>query len=332
MALPKQAPFTCSHMSIQGGPDIYIGDHRITSAKIHAPVHEKMTLAALVNSAYALDPKFSLEYLRDHPTQYSDVKDFVRGVLWNDDPACELFNESADNNLEYSTAVNWARIFMESKLGVLPLAGANLIGRSHFGDLQWLHGMGSIVGEEPSETKRKMMVWLECMYNVAVSAAGYSKNTRISDTGLRSFFDDKEHYETLGELFTRKSGGVADVKHRALGSCFHVIQDSYAVGHTRRERDGAGRLGSIINFHTYKGQDSAKHDQYDHSDGVGMPSNLKDLEAWNAMEGCRDGVERCIALANCWMRRADWKAEVESWLDAVVFKLSADVSGSDTSV
>lgn len=224
---------------------------------------------------------------------------------------------------------------MESKTGFMSLDKPNLIGRSHFGDLQWLHAMGSSVGEEPRKTKAKILLWMEVMYNVAIGSSELTPATRIEDTPLASVFEDPRNYSTLGELFTRRHSPPVNVHHRALGSCFHVIQDSYATGHTQRERsfsNGREKFGAVVNFHTYRGQDSGAHDRYDHSDGSGMPHDLRDLEAWDGMSGCRDGVDNCITLAKFWCRKASWEGEVRPWLSDEVFQLSKKAGGSDAAV
>src|SRR5688572_24113093 len=60
--------------------------------------------------------------------------------------------------------------------------------------------------------------------------------------------DPQQRNKTVNQFFGIK-GKSADVKKRAQGSLLHMIQDSYAGGHTEREDLGHGRLGAIKNFH-----------------------------------------------------------------------------------
>ena len=329
-------------MSVEGGGEpLPFGFH---SPRVNAPVHEQMTVAALIQSDYKLNSSLTFVTLRDNPTARPDINDFVRGVIWNDDPECELFDESFNNNLSYGLGASWF-----GKFGLGYLSGdANkpeLIRRSHFGDLQWLHSMASKSGELPAETKKNVLRWMETMYKLATGAL--DAGTRIQNTWMLDWFDDPAHYITVGGLLTHGHKGPADIQHRALGSCFHIIQDSYAVGHTRREplnmddrmpgegikyKPGvADRWGTILNFHTYGGQ-SHDHAAFDHSkDGSVENMNLTSLDSWNSLVGCRDGLEACITLANYWNRKASWD-EVWPWLDTMVFKLSDNVTPGDNTV
>ena len=331
-----------SYMSVQGGGKHIIGN--LYSPRVHEPVHEQMTVAALINSDYHLDASLTFYSLRDNPSWKPDINDFVRGALWNDDPQCLLFEEHSDYNLTYSTGAMWTTEFESGNFDFGKVQKPDLIRRSHFGDLQWLHSMGSQAGEHPATTKKLVLQWLEIMYSVAVGAM--DPTTPLKATWLNEHFEDPTHYATLGELLTFKHKSQANVAHRALGSCFHILQDTYAIGHTRREllnpsdklegheivfKPGvADRWGAIMNFHTYKGQ-SNDHSHYDHSNANVHDLDLTMIDSWNGLVGCRDGVDACIILANFWQRKAPW-AEVYSWLDGQVFALSKYVTPSDNTV
>jgi hypothetical protein len=334
-------------MSVEGGGQEFWGMH---TKRVNAPVHEQMTISALINSEALknhdnkLDRSLTFIWLRDNPTARPDLNDFIRGVIWNDDPQCLLFNDKADQNLSYGIGLDWGNEYAAGKL----MGGgdkSDLIRRSHFGDLQWLHAMSSVKGEPAIETKTKVLRWMETVYKLATGAM--DPDTPIQSSPMRDWFDDPAHYNTFGELLTYKHKAPANIKHRALGSCFHVLQDSYAIGHTRREPLNAGdripadgikykpgvvdRWGAILNFHTYGGQ-GEDHGHYDHSsDGRVENMNLTDLESWNDLVGCRDGLDACIVLANYWTRKAPWD-EVSQWLDTKVFELSKDVTSGDNTV
>jgi len=81
------------------------------------------------------------------------------------------------------------------------------------------------------------MLWLEVMYKLAVGQVG--PNDRIDSTPLRDFFNNStvpQGSDTLRNLLLgkTKSYKYVIIERRALGSCFHTIQDSYAVGHCQR--------------------------------------------------------------------------------------------------
>lgn len=317
-------------MSIEGGgKSLPFGFH---SARFNAPVHEQMTIAALIHSDYHLDSSLTFIKLRDNPTARPEINDFVRGVIWNDDPECELFDQDSNNNLSYGAGLVWLAKFGYGSVSA-DAEKSELIGRSHFGDLQWLHAMSSKIGELPVDTKMKVLHWMETMYKLATGAM--TADTTIQNTPLQGWFNDPGHYTTVGGLLTHGHTGPANIQHRALGSCFHIIQDSYAVGHTRREPLKPGEeikyKRAVLNFHTYGGQ-SHDHATFDHSKNGGVEfMDLASLDSWNGLVGCREGLDVCIALANYWNRKASWD-EVSIWLDTVVFKVSENATPGDNTV
>jgi hypothetical protein len=149
----------------------------------------------------------------------------------------------------------------------------NLMTRSHFGDLQFLHGMASDDGVPASVTRQKMVEWLEFAWKV-------STRELKPDALLRTVVNP-----TISDHFGCTEWSVADIyilgrnqhllpklNHIAFGSVLHTIQDSFANGHTTREPIApAGscpgteipRVPRIIEFHSYAGQDGHKHDAKD---------------------------------------------------------------------
>jgi hypothetical protein len=202
-------------MAIQGGKELPWSI--IPPAKVNEPVHEQMTIAALIHSDYKLDPSLTFHWLRDNPTYSSELNDFVRGVMWNDDPECLLFDEKSGINLEYSYGAIWAKKFKSASLfGFLGFNKAELIARSHFGDLQWLHAMGSQDKELAIGTKENVLRWMETMYKVATGSM--DPNTQIQDTWMRDWFHDPSNYTSVGELLTHRHPSPANISHRAYSS------------------------------------------------------------------------------------------------------------------
>lgn len=202
------------------------------------PVHENITLAALL-AANAIPAEIDSNVTYDSVigglsinVGKPDVWEFLRGVIWNDDPACALFNDQADNNGSFGFGADWGLQYGEA------LGPGNIIHRSHYGDLQFLHAMGAHVGEDPAVTKGKLMRWLETMYRLSVGdelSASDAINKRLGE-----FFNDNttpRGSETLRSLIMGTTPSYRNVKidRRALGICMHIVQDSYALGHTRRK-------------------------------------------------------------------------------------------------
>jgi hypothetical protein len=176
-----------------------------------------MIVAALINSDYKLNSLLTFFTLRDNPKPRPEINEFVRGVLWNDDPECPLFDDNTDANLVYSTD-----LLLGGPTSCIALP--NLIHRSHFGHLQWLHSMGS-EDKEPAEiTKKDVLRWMEIMYSLAIGAM--APTTLIKDTWLRDGVEDVKHYISIGDLLTFRHKSSVNIQNRALSSCFHVIQDS----------------------------------------------------------------------------------------------------------
>ncbi|CAG9992956.1 unnamed protein product [Clonostachys byssicola] len=108
--------------------------------------------------------------------------------------------------------------------------------RSHFGDLQFLHFMGNAVGEKPEVTREKLLMWMGIMCQLSLDQDGASKNDSVSRHLPESLFPRSEWASvSLRALLvaTTLSYRLTDVRRRALGVCLHIVQDSYAVSHTK---------------------------------------------------------------------------------------------------
>ena len=212
-------------MSVSGGP----------GGLVHQPIHESLTLAALINGKFGVDPGTTVANASKYDWEY------IRGAIWNDDPDCLLFDDNAENNHVYSTGLEWWWRYKTGATEWKDLDSTRLrnpTGRSHYGDLQFLHSMACQPGELPLETKRKLMIWLEVMYKLATGEAGITADTELGSTKLAEFcpvLSLPPSFKPLRYLLANKSPfqGI-DIGRRALGSMFHIIQDSYAIGHTKR--------------------------------------------------------------------------------------------------
>ena len=93
-----------------------------------------------------------------------------------------------------------------------------------------------------------------------------------------------------------------------------------------------GRYGAVENFHCYRGQDEKAHDKYDAPQGpTPEPANL---DSFDALLGARDAIDASVKLLNMWQARTPWAADdgPKQLLEGTIFKLSDEVSDSDSSV
>ncbi|KAG0306239.1 hypothetical protein BGZ98_002747 [Dissophora globulifera] len=320
------------------------------------PVHEAMTIAALIASEIRLDPRTTYKNTVNAiiERQY-DTLEFFRGVVWNDDPMNELFCNNKDDNFERGSGIAWAKYFAPAKflsidytaLGAIDRR--NLIARSHFGNLQFLHAMADKAGEAPQETQKKVLVWIEVMYKVAIGQI--SVDTKLRDVQipgnndqdrypLRRLFDNDTQpcdTDTIHTLLT-SNHEYKNVKHdrRALGSCLHIIQDSYARGHCRRNKlpgfYSPERFGTISTYHTYSGQDSHEHEHFDYCKVPMEEINCANIAEFKDMDGATDAIHACTRLINYWINKTPWEGAVQDWFTNQLFVVGANATHSNTEV
>ncbi|CVL03394.1 uncharacterized protein FPRN_11750 [Fusarium proliferatum] len=332
-------------------------------------VHENITLAALIQAGIVPSGttyRAVVGYLLS--IKKPDIFEFFRGVMWNDDPACYLFNDNEHNNGDFESGADWL-IALKLLVAFTP----HIIWRSHYGDLQFLHAMGTEKGEIPGVTKSKIMYWLEIMYKLSVE-----DDVHPDDPINRYFGDlfterhDPKGSESLRKLLMGRTTSYAHpiISRRALGSCFHLIQDSYALGHCQRvlknpedrlpmadftslfsktfrwflpsrapgadldrvrfKKGAPGRFSYIKNFHCYNGQSTDSHEHYDRLPS-GEDLEPSDLSTFDRLNGARDAIDKCTRLAQFWNNKTRWEDGVRQFLDEDVFMMQ-DATDSDTNV
>ncbi|KAJ4258025.1 hypothetical protein NW762_008163 [Fusarium torreyae] len=323
---------------VRANYDIGVGVSFPTKIDVKFPVHENIVLAGFLNS----DMTFP------RGTVYNNINDkeweFFRGVVWNDDPSCLLFEDLAEDNRLFGLGVEWLNAF---KFGDEKC----MTKRSHMGNLQFFHGMGSKMGEEPQKTRKNILTWMEVMYKLACGDQGISEKDSLS-TALPGYFGKEtvpSKSDTLRDLLlaTTPKYNKADIQKRAFGVCLHMISDSYALGHTQRrlknpsdmiERDTAGYIrfrpdtygdwGSIICFHTYNDQDGDRHAHYDDKDGERDPTP-RDVTTFNETVGARNAIDSCTKLINLFVKKTRWDEGVKQLLEDDIFVLDRDAKPSD---
>ncbi|KAI1250468.1 hypothetical protein MGN70_007521 [Eutypa lata] len=322
---------------------------------INTPVHETLTLSSLMHSTFGVDSSYTVD---GAPL---DIKEFFRGDMWNDDPECQMFDEKDDDNWNFSSGTVWLSKFLAGQLG--DYDEGNLIGRSHFWDLQFFHSMGAALGEQPDDTRAKIMLWLEVAYKISIEE-GINGTDAIGSVPVTSVVNETTSYrladfftatstprstDSLDTLFTCSTQyqGV-DIRRRAIGSCLHIVQDSFAKGHTRRELlnpedlvAGSNRtefvtgkyaeLGAVENFHSYVDQGSA-HADADHWDAGWPAMDPAEPTSFDRLWGARMAQEKGVQLLDFWQAGTAWGGGVEDWLLDEVFSLSPDATPSDNTV
>jgi hypothetical protein len=275
---------------------------------IGEPIHERLTEKAL-KAAGILGAEG--KYTDDIAWQY------VRGALWNDDPEGLLFDDRVwykwfkKSEKKYSSGVEFVLKFKEAK--VQAFAGTefgpnevSLLKRSHFGDLQFLHGM-AMQGERAATTRDKMVQWAEFTYKVGtgVIAAGTTLGN-VPVSGIPELFP-KLKALTVQELFKLRDlePGSRKLEQRALGSLMHMIQDSYAAGHTERD----ATLGKIKQFHSYVGQDEKLHAAKD------VPSGYSEQEYSQRQKAA---VDACASVLKHALAKDAWSPKVKKTIMAIL--------------
>lgn len=305
------------------------------------PIHENIAIAAFLNSSLTFPKATTYNNLNHKQWEY------FRGMIWNDDPECLLFEKSTDDNRLFGIGADWYHKFLSGNKKCMTQ-------RSHFGDLQFLHSMGAAENEMPHTTRDRMLQWMGIMYKLACGNQGVSE-----DQHLREHFDDSMFNHT-----TNPSGGTtlrdliladrpeykdSNIPLRALGICMHTVQDSFAMGHVQRRlvnhwdferRDKNGYLvfrpgtwaqwGPIVSFHTYGTQDEDRHSFYDGLEGARIP-NPRDLNSFNRLLGARDAINACILLVNAFARKQSWE-ELRRELETGVFAIDPNAKPCNSAV
>jgi hypothetical protein len=305
------------------------------------PIHESIAIAAFIQSSITF-PK---------ATTYNNLNlkqwEYFRGMIWNDDPSCLLFNRSENDSRSFNVGARWWKQFQFG-------APKCMTQRSHFGDLQFLHAMGSEDNEKPHDTREGLLNWMGIMYKLACGNQGVSELQPLRAHFPAKMFDDSTDPSggtTLRDLILASTPEYRDSKIplRALGICMHMIQDSYAMGHVQRRllnpKDFAGRdangylnfnagtwaqWGAIVSFHTYGNQKEKRHSFYDGLEGANLP-NPKDLGSYNRLHGARDAIDACVLLINAFAQKRSWD-DLRQELEKGVFAIDPNAKNCNSAV
>jgi len=263
---------------------------------IFDPVHEQMTLRSLaVATGKAADDWVGL-------AGTDSGRSMVYGVRWNDSPyvvrtgamywICRVKKQAANSLPCWGSQWLYGTTHPQHKVD--DKTSLAMIVRSHFYDMQFLHAM-SEKDVQADEVREKILMWAELV--ALIQAGMVVDDTRFEQVVPMLSTTARIHW---AELFPARPGlpnnknmakwrvgtmfradrdrSAYNLKDVALGSFLHIVQDSYAGGHTEREMADGDRFawGDVREFHTYQGQNKTWHSCNDHN-----PINAK----WAAAAG-----------------------------------------------
>jgi len=277
------------------------------------------------------------------------------GVRWNDLPPFRLEGDEGrgctklggigsacrvDQTVRFSTQPDcWLCLFRDAKRrvtsgaairgcdGAARAAGArvvngNLMTRSHFGDLQFLHAMAAADNAAAPQTRDEIVDWLRFAWSVAIRDLGPEVPLRTVDIPtVRARFGCSGW--TVSDLYIlgSKDRLLRFLDEVALGSALHTVQDSFAHGHVEREAPVPGarcssavpfsKPGPVVEFHSYRGQDGQLHDEADTRHAM-----VEQTMRAQSTVPYADVIEASMTLVDLWRRRAMW-SEVKTYIDCV---------------
>lgn len=221
------------------------------------PIHETITEKAALESGLL------------RPDQKEEMKYLIEGARFNDDPEGYLIEGTKAS--EYSL-LKFGLEFKSSKKH----DPKDPTKASHFGSYQFLHAMGT-ADATPELIRRKIILYASRCWKIASdsnSFENFKKEYAIVSAQLKNPVEGfkyspeqilvKEAIELFPEevLFFHAKNQM-QFQYRALGSLLHIIQDSYAKGHTVRVGWETDNAGKILYFQNYSEQDSGEHSKHD---------------------------------------------------------------------
>jgi hypothetical protein len=243
-------------------------EYRTFLARLTRPTHEELTRMSLQCAA---SPN-KLEWCGIMPITGEVKRHFaedaaIHGTRWNDDP---------NNFFRVNNEVQWFFWLKAAAIKHNITTENPLEYRSHYGDLQFLHGM-SRAETSPLDTRDNIGDWSRFAYDVASGQIAPSATLRelAPEYRFARFFTQTSKGQwTVKKLFTNVGDVLCkddcppdlaasdeEVAALALGALLHTIQDSLSDSHVERiTENGASRVTAWLD---YKKQDSGCHGEAD---------------------------------------------------------------------
>lgn len=243
-------------------------EYRAFLARLTNPTHEELTQLALecAESPNKLD-WCDIEPLAPAFGRRFSKEAIVYGTRWNDDP---------NNFFRVDNEFTWFFWLKAAAIKNLITDQNPLEYRSHYGDLQFLHGMAS-EATSPFNTRDNVLEWSRFAYDVAAAEIKPEETMQ----GLapryafaRFFTQTTKGRWTVRKLFTNVGDVICkskcaddlsatdeEVAALAMGALLHTIQDSLSDSHVDRvSEDGKSR---VVAWLDYKRQNSECHGKAD---------------------------------------------------------------------
>lgn len=315
---------------------------------IKGPVHEELAQLAF-GCPFELKELATYTKCADRTTGFANPY-IIYGVRWNDLPPfslrkgegrkCTKFLTggpacNVSQTIRFATQPDcWYCMFKSAEkiaaskrriVGCKPAARekgsriitANLLARSHYEDLQFLHAMAQADGEDPARTRADVLGWLEFAWKVAMREIPHA--TLLRDVPIAAM---KERFHCSGwsvadlYILGRQTDLLPQIRLVAFGSVLHTVQDSFAGGHVEREAAAPGETcpgkpdllqpGRIVEFHGYAEQDGDRHDSRD----------VREAMVRDANGGVSHAVEASRQLWRMFDDRSGWDA-VSPYMDCL---------------
>ena len=196
-----------------------------------SPVHETITHLALKRAGITNNSEYDCCKTSDSFSEASrkiiadaSNREYLRGVIWNDDPTATLFDNSEEDNWDFGMGVKFAAEFKSCMVFIKNVdknTCSSLLCRSHFGDLQFLHGMANSLCEDPYVIRNRMLQWGEFTYKVAIgeiSGGTKLKDVVVNKWGSGPKYADKSY--NIGEMLFPLN------KHMTVDQLF-LVPDSH---------------------------------------------------------------------------------------------------------
>lgn len=238
-------------------------------SKLALPTHEDITKLAL----QCAESKITVEWCDLEASDLAAAKTFDKaavelGSRWNDDP---------NNFFRVGQEVIWLYWLKDADFNKKPIKNIDpLEYRSHYGDLQFLHGMGS-EAVPPTRTQGNIVDWVHFAYEVAtgqIPPTATLKSLEQSHAFANFFAGTSKREWTVKKLFTN----VGDIKCRnckdlsasteelaslALGALLHTIQDSFSTSHVERVLQDGDSKYRVVAWLDYRKQKAHCHGEAD---------------------------------------------------------------------
>lgn len=319
--------------------------------KLGQPVHESITKSALAENDSSIftaegqdevlkgvlfndDPDgFLLPYSREfNPKGYSLLHEGTRWLVvfgkvasreYYINKTAELkekikkINEGYEFGDATKTALYSARLVTASTaLATLNAEFAlnpNMLYASHFGNLQFLHSMGTSDNSR-EEVLADVLDYIEYSWKLASGEVNHEAQSVKIDEVKKAHEETSDDLSIVENMIIKypksdmlfHSSNDEILRQRALGSILHIVQDSYAKGHTVREdwessTSFEANSGKIRYFQSYSEQDGGKHGEHDtHDHGI---------EKWQDIPGAMTAFRKSSEIVKYFTLKCSYRNE-----------------------